>query len=198
MGIFDDLIRNATGSLNGAAEKNENAQTQPAASGNKTESFAFASVDYTLDAFKSLPECDLSTPFKTAALTVIALNVYGKNKELGLEMLQHISGPREITPAEKQFINDRFMDGKDYIPRSYFEGAVPGNDYTPSLPVTVRISENPYSYDSENYAKLYIKSGGADSPRQVTLRLAKDGKWYLWEQFLLGGIRAPESTDPWA
>jgi len=30
------------------------------------------------------------------------------------------------------------------------------------------------------------------------MRNAKDGKWYLWEQFLLVGIRPPESTNPWA
>jgi len=45
---------------------------------------------------------------------------------------------------------------------------------------------------------LYLQSGGADSPRGVQLRLAKDGKWYLWEQYLLADIRPPESTNPWA
>ena len=63
---------------------------------------------------------------------------------------------------------------------------------------TVRVSENPYSYQEQGYAKLYLYSGGADSPRPVQLRLAKDGKWYLWEQFLLADIRQPESADPWA
>ena len=113
-------------------------------------------------------------------------------------MLQFLSGPRTISPMEQQFIRDRFMDRKDYIPRSYFDGATPQNDYTPSTPYTIRVSDNPYSYQNEGYAKLYLQSGGADSPRAVTLRQAKDGKWYLWEQFLLAGIREPESEDPWA
>jgi hypothetical protein len=30
------------------------------------------------------------------------------------------------------------------------------------------------------------------------MRKAKDGKWYLWEQFILVGIRQPESANPWA
>ena len=55
-----------------------------------------------------------------------------------------------------------------------------------------------YPQDKELCAKLFIRSGGADNPREVLLRLAKDGKWYLWEQFLLVGIRAPESSNPWA
>ena len=85
-----------------------------------------------------------------------------------------------------------------YVPRSYFTVATPGNDYLPAEPYTVRVSENPYSYQEQGYAKLYLRSGGADNPRAVVSRLAKDGKWYLWEQYLLAGIRAPESSDPWA
>ena len=37
-----------------------------------------------------------------------------------------------------------------------------------------------------------------DNPREVKLRLAKDGRWYLWEQMILVGIREPESANPWA
>ena len=90
------------------------------------------------------------------------------------------------------------MDGKDYIPRSYLKGAVPANDYTPDVPYVLEVSENPYSYANQGYAKLFLKSGGADSPREIVLRLAKDNKWYLWDQFLLSGIREPESANPWA
>ena len=90
------------------------------------------------------------------------------------------------------------MDRKDYVPRSYFNGAVPQNDYTPSQPWTLRITAGPYAYQNEGYAKLSIRSGGADNPREVVLRKAKDGKWYLWEQYLLVDVRPPESTNPWA
>ena len=82
--------------------------------------------------------------------------------------------------------------------RSYFDGAIPQNDYTPTSPYTVTVSSDPHSYDEPNIARLYVVCGGADSPRPVKLRLAKDGKWYLWEQYLLTGIREPQSADPWA
>ena len=98
---------------------------------------------------------------------------------------------------DKSFIKDRFRDS-DYVPRSYFKGATPQNDYQPSQPYTVKVAENPYSYQNQNYAKLFVFSGGADNPRELVMRLAKDGKWYLWEQFILVGIRQPESSDPWA
>lgn len=185
MGLFDNI--------GGAAPS---AASTPAGTG-KTETIVFQNLPDTLEQFKALPQAAMTTPFDTAALTVLALCFYPKNKELSLEMLNFLRGPREMSNMEKQFIADRFRD-KDYVPRSYFEGAAPENDYAPSTPCTIRVSDNPYSYANENYATLYIRSGGADNPRSVQLRLAKDGKWYLWEQLLLADIRKPESTNPWA
>ncbi|MBQ9228141.1 MAG: hypothetical protein IJ168_04840 [Eubacterium sp.] len=175
----------------------DNVPTTPAPAGNGVRDIVFAAMPSDLEGFKALPQAAMATPFDTAALTVLALCYYPKNKELSLAMLDYLKGPRPLSTYDKQFIRDRFMD-KDYVPRSYFNGATPQNDYEPATPYTVRVSENPYSYNEENYAKLYITSGGADSPRYVQLRLGKDGKWYLWEQFLLADIRPPESTNPWA
>ncbi len=165
--------------------------------GNKKETIVFSSLPTSLEEFKALPQAGISTPFETAALTVLAFCYYPQNKDLSLQMVDFLRGPRPLSGAEKSFIADRFRDS-DYVPRSYFEGSTPQNDYTPSEPYTVVVSENPYSYQNENYATLYITSGGADSPRSVQMRKAKDGKWYLWEQFILVGIRQPDSADPWA
>ncbi len=165
--------------------------------GNKKETIVFSSLPTSLEEFKALPQAGMSTPFETAALTVLAFCYYPQNKDLSLQMVDFLRGPRPLSGAEKSFIADRFRDS-DYVPRSYFEGSTPQNDYTPSEPYTVVVSENPYSYQNENYATLYITSGGADSPRSVQMRKAKDGKWYLWEQFILVGIRQPDSVDPWA
>ncbi|MBQ2828036.1 MAG: hypothetical protein IJF20_02220 [Clostridia bacterium] len=165
--------------------------------GNKKETIVFSSLPTSLEEFKALPQAAMSTPFETAAMTVLAFCYYPQNKELSLQMVDFLKGPRPLSGVEKSFIADRFCDG-DYVPRSYFEGSTPQNDYTPSEPYTIVVSESPYSYQNENYATLYITSGGADSPRSVQMRKAKDGKWYLWEQFILVGIRQPDSVDPWA
>lgn len=156
----------------------------------------FPTMPENLEDFKALPQAEMSTPFDTAALTVVALSYYPKNKELSLAMMDYLCGPKPMSGIDKQFIADRFMD-KDYVPRSYFAGATPDNDYTPDKPYTVIVSDNPYSYQEDNYANLYIASGGADNSRAVKMRKAKDGKWYLWEQFLLSDIRKPESENPW-
>lgn len=164
--------------------------------GNKKEKIVFSSLPSTFEEFASLPQAALSTPFDTAAMTVLAFCYYPQNKDLALQMVNYLRGPRPLS-GDMSFIADRFRDS-DYVPRSYFEGSTPANDYTPDEPYTIVVTENPYSYQNEGYATLYITSGGADSPRSVQLRKAKDGKWYLWEQFILVGIRQPESSNPWA
>ena len=165
---------------------------------NRVVEVVLEKIPETVEAFKMLLEEKQENEFEVAALTVAALCVYPKDKQASLDMLNALRGPRELSQFDIQFIRDRFMDGKDYVPRSYFKGATPENDYTVSEPYIVAVEENPYTHEQEGYSKLFLKSGGADSPRHVQLRLAKDGKWYLWDQMLLGGIRQPESSNPWA
>lgn len=191
MGLFD-MFANKTANQIGNAIKQgvQNA-------GNKKEKIIFSSLPETFEQFVSLPQASLSTPFETAAMTVLAFCFYTMDRELSLQMLDYLRGPRPLSGYDKQFIRDRFMD-KDYVPRSYFEGATPDNDYQPKEPYTITVSDNPNSYANEGMARLYLRSGGADSLRQIDLRKAKDGKWYLWEQYILSDIRQPESSNPWA
>ena len=163
----------------------------------QTRIITFASLPETLEQLRALPQAAMSTPFDTADLTVAALCRSPADREASLAMLQWLSGPRQLSVMERQFIADRFRE-KDYVPRSYFRGAKPENEYCPDRPYAIEVSDGPYSYQNQGLAKLYLRSGGADSPRSVDLRLAKDGKWYVWEQFLLADIRKPESANPWA
>ena len=152
-------------------------------SGNQTVTFTFQALPESLAQMQALPEASLDTPFKTAALTVCALCAYGADKNIGLEI---------------SFLNDRFRDGKSYIPFSYFVGASPENGYTPRQPFTLLVGSNHTSNVEEGYCKLFIPCGGADSPRPIKLRRKGDGQWFLWEQYLMTGIRVPASADPWA
>lgn len=202
MGLFDSLKQQAINALktNGnklGKELGDNIKSAVKNAANKAVDIAFANVPSSYEEFASLPEAEMDTPFKTAAMTVLALCVYPNDRELSIKMLNFLRGPRPLSGMDINFIRDRFMD-KDYVPRSYFEGATPENDYTPNKPYKITVSDNPYSYENKGYAKVFVKSGGADSPREIVLREAKDGKWYLWDQFILSDIRRPESTNPWA
>jgi len=152
-----------------------------------------------LEELQALPQADLKTPEGTAALTVAALAVYPTNPEECFRMLNFLRGPRPLSMYEQQFIRDRFMDGKQYIVMSYFKGATPANNYTPNVPYVLEFTDSAAQFAEEGYKRFDIRSGGADSPRQITLRLKPStGQWFLWEQYILVGIRVPVSQDPWA
>ena len=160
---------------------------------------SFDTLPKTLEEMKALPYASLQKPEEVAALCVAALAVYPDNKEESIKMLDFLRGPRPLSPMDQQFLRDRFMDGKGYIPRSYFKGATPDNDYTPSSPLTIVMSDSHAQIAEEGYKILDLQSGGADSKRTVTLRnKPSTGEWFLWEQMLLAGIREPKSSDPWA
>ncbi len=188
MSIFDNLKKTAASAVGGAANS----------FGNKSETFTFTALPESLAQMQALPEANLDNPFKTAALTVCALCVYAADKGIGTEMLNWLRGPRPLGQQDISFLNDRFRDGKTYVPFSYFKGATPENDYTPTAPFTLTIETNPYSDANEGYKKLFVRSSGADNPREIILRMKGDGTWWLWDQMILVGIREPKSADPWA
>jgi len=170
----------------------------PSAPGERT--VVLRQLPVNLAQLQAMPEASLQEPQYAAALAIAALCVYPIDREAALEMLHFLQGPRGLTPYDKQFLADRFRD-KDYVPRSYFDGATPQNNYEPTEPLTLRFFEGPYSRANigEGYLTLYIRSGGADSPRELKLRnKPSTGQWFLWEQMLLSGIREPVSADPWA
>ena len=188
MGIFDKLNKVA----------NQVQSVSVPSFGSKKETFTFNALPESLAQMQALPEADLSSPFKTAALTVCALCAYAADKQVGTEMLNWLRGPRPLNGMDISFLNDRFRGNRTYIPFSYFAGATPDNDYTPTQPFTITVESNHVSVAEQGYMKLFIPCGGADSPRTIKLRMKGDGKWFLWEQYLLTDVRQPKASDPWA
>ena len=168
--------------------------------GNKSVSVVFGALPATQMEFSALPQAAMQTPHDTAAMFVVALAAYKHNKQESIAMMNFLKGPQPMSGKDISFIADRMSqnDKIGYLAESFFAGATPQNDYTPSQPYTVTVLEDPYTWQEQGYAKVLIPSGGADTPRPVKLRQAKDGRWYLWEQFLMSDIRPPESSNPWA
>ena len=186
MSIFDKL-KNAA----------PTAATPATAAESKRDTFTFAALPESLAELQALPEASLDTPAKTAALCVLALCAYAADKAVGTEMLNWLRGPRPLGGQDISFLDDRFRDGKTYLPFTYFAGATPDNNYTPAQPYTVTVEENHTSAAEAGYRKLFIPCGGADDPRPIKLRQrGSDGKWFLWEQYLLTGVRTPKAADP--
>lgn len=87
MSIFDKLKSTAQQAATSAIQS----------IGNKREKFTFASLPESLAEMQALPEASLDTPFKTAALTVLALCAYAADKNIGLEMLNWLRVPVRST-----------------------------------------------------------------------------------------------------
>jgi hypothetical protein len=160
---------------------------------------AMRKIPANLEEMRGMAQFAMEDPFDTAALAVAACTAYESSPAECYSMLQALMGPAQpMSEYTRQFLRDR-LAGNPHGPRSFYAGAVPGNGYVPSAECAVTVSDGPYSYNEDGYAKLWLKSSGADSPREVVLRHAKDGKWYLWGSInFLGGIRQPESENPWA
>lgn len=171
MSIFDKLKNTAKQAVNDTL----------GAVGKKKETFVFNALPESLGEMQALPEASLDTPFKTAALTVLALCAYAADRDIGTEMLNFLRGPRPLNGHDISFLNDRFCDGKTY------------------LPFTIEIESSHVSDDVDGYMKLFIPCGGADTPRPIMLRQrGSDGNWFLWEHSLLVGVKTPKESDPWA
>lgn len=158
----------------------------------------FDKIPTTLDELKALPEASLKEPEYGAALFVAAMMNYKDDPVTAISMFDFLKGPASVSEFEKQFIRDRFSDGKDYVIRSYFEGTSPENDYTPSLPYTV-VPEKDEASEAEGRIRIFMKSSGADTKRMMKMRLkASTGEWFIEEEMILSDIRIPKSLDEWA
>lgn len=203
MGLFDELKRMAKSTVKREAStvvRNavNDAKTQIGKGKNRSESFTFQKLPESVQELSALPEASLDSAFKTAALTLAVLCHYEKDPAVTFEMLNFLKGPAPLSGFEKQFITEHLGDAT-YKARSYFAGATPQNGYEPTVPYTITVSETPYSFDNENWATLYVTSGGADNPRGLKLReKPSTGQWFLNDIQCLSDIRPPVAEDPWA
>lgn len=195
MSLFDSFKRQAAKTVNDAVNTAAKAINKVT---NHSETFTFQSLPTSLSELNSLPEMSLDSPYKTAALTLAVLCHFEKGENAVYEMLDFLKGPDSLSNNDKQFLKER-LSGKYYKPFSFFAGATPTNNYTPSKPYTITVTSNPYSFPEENWATMHLQSSGADSPRQIKLRKKPStGQWFLNDIQCLSDIRIPAEADPWA
>ena len=165
--------------------------------GGGVKTYTFYNLPENLDELKALPEANMKDPYGVAALTIAALCRYETNPEACYEMLDWLKGPENLSTYEKSFLKDR-LQGKTYKPRSFFQGATPSNNYTPTQPYKLTPVSNPYSFQESGWATIYVRSGGADTERPIKLRQKPStGEWFLNDIQCLSDIRLPANQDKW-
>ncbi len=193
MGFFDNIMQSAKNTAKEVSSDMINGGLN-----SSTKKVEVGAVPANIDEFKA--KVDFKDSSNVVAFTILALCVYPHNKDFSIEMLNYLKGPGELSTYDKQFLSDRLV-GKDYLMMSYLNGTSPENNYTPTEPYTVDVTKTPHSEDAigEGYLQLFVKSSGADAQRGIRLRnKPSTGEWFLWEYFVLAGIREPKANDPWA
>ncbi len=159
--------------------------------------FVFDNLPNNVEELINLSNYDLTNPHFTAAAFILCIKRYVQSVDDGIAMINHLKGPVDLDVHDKSFLKDRIRD-KMYLPDSYFIGATPDNNYTPSTPFEIEVIDDHTSFKEDDYVKLYIKSGGADSKRPITLR-KKGADHFVWEySSILLGIVVPKKDDVWA
>lgn len=161
--------------------------------------YTFDKLPSTVEEFKACPYLDFTDPHNTFAMFIVALNIFVNNKDAGVECINILKGPVELSASDISFLKDRFMD-KKYLPMVYFNGSTPANNYTPSQPFTLVTTEDkaPQYTAGENFKRVFVKQEGFDNPRYATFR-SKGDNWYLYEYSgILMSVKTPAAQDPWA
>ncbi len=179
-------------------------------------SFALKTLPTNFAAFKKLYDKAAVEPQGAAALFVVAMGLYRDNPDEGeraiaYALLDKFSGDVEkIPPIERSFLEQKLLGADNYaqpyIVNAYYQGATPGNHYTPSVPYTINVKVNAkQNYQRLSRAKapviaLKLKTYGRDgnnNPNRwhhITVLKPHHSSTYLIYHFrdLLTGVLSPD------
>ncbi|MCR5796464.1 MAG: Ig-like domain-containing protein [Eubacterium sp.] len=144
--------------------------------------------------------------FNVMAATICAANTFvgGSNpsdpffsKDPVRDMFEYLNGPAETMNLAKVTQDNGIQSMKDAIQscgsnvyKSYFEGASPDNDYTPSKPYVLKMYRGPYYIPAKETITgkrpttymIFAQSKGADSPIYMDVYYStKNSRWYSYQ-----------------
>lgn len=150
-------------------------------------SAAQAELPKTLEEFQGQIAAGASDPKVATKLFFDAIFVYQSgDKELGKQLIMEGSRYKEWTESNHRMLLER-MDSMPHIYRSYASGATPDNAYAMDpqqyeLVFSGEVNLKPYDDKaSGEFAKLFIRSGGADAPRSLTFQRNNAGQYKVYE-----------------
>lgn len=167
------------------------------------ETVEIPALPTTLEEFLSLRNDIATSPHGGVVIYVVALVLYSENTDLGLQCLTVAVDASELTDGDiykgKSPSRMRLRELKDrvapkpYVARSYVLGTSPENKYVlPSGPLSIKIRHQAVDVITDERAKLFVYSSGADSPRPVTVKKNNRGLWKASSYSSLDvGVRPP-------
>lgn len=145
-------------------------------------STADAKLPTSIDDYKVQALEDTKTPEGTVLLWLEATILYSQpqTRTLGRDILIDITDKLpadfEKNAAHATFINR--VKTEPQIMRSYCKGTSPENGYVTNLD-KCELTITKSAEDPGGGWAVYVKSSGADTPRKLTLKQTKEGKWKI-------------------
>lgn len=148
-------------------------------------------IPNSVEEFVALRSEIATTPEGGAALFVVAMMMYTRDKNLGLPAFTIAIKKDQLSkgdaykgyapPTSLNFYLQQLLR-KPYIARSYISGTVPANRYQlpANKPYTIKLKAELFAAQldgNKNPVKVFIESSGADTPRPVLLRKNDKGYW---------------------
>ena len=130
------------------------------------------------------------TPHGTAAMMVMAMEMYARDREVGkkcIELICYPSNVNSVIPRLKDKFGAQPGDsyGQRYLPAAVLKGATPANGYRPNRPYTVEMDASVNKHQelkivgSGTVMYIYIIGGGWDTQqRQVEIILEPGHEQY--------------------
>lgn len=153
----------------------------------------FTNVPASYEEFESLYMHFLGkTPHGTAAMMVMAMEIYGRDREVGKRCIELINYPSNVKAVIPR-LNDKYGTSpyapandsyhQRYLPAAVLKGATPQNAYTPQQPYTVEMKAS-----VNKHQELQIVGSG------TVMYLYVMGKGWDTEQRSVEIIRQPNQT----
>lgn len=130
------------------------------------------------------------TPHGTAAMMVMAMEMYARDREVGKKCIELICCPSNVNSVIPR-LKDKFgaqpgdSYGQRYLPAAVLQGATPANGYRPNRPYTVEMDASVNKHQelkivgSGTVMYIYIIGGGWDTQqRQVEIILEPGHEQY--------------------
>ena len=142
----------------------------------------FTNVPASYEEFESLYTHFLGkTPHGTAAMMVMAMEIYGRDREVGKRCIELINYPSNVNAVIPR-LNDKYGTSpyapandsyhQRYLPAAVLKGATPQNAYTPQQPYTVEMKASVNKHQelqivgSGNVMYLYVMGKGWDTEQR--------------------------------
>jgi hypothetical protein len=160
----------------------------------------------TLDEFQAQWTADAKTPEGAVRLYLLAMleHLQAKNPQarkmvaLGLPK-DEVDAQGEPGPGQALSFNQfgRVIEGTNFpgaIAASYL-GGTPANGYVHD-PAAALVVDEQATRRQDAEVKLFLRSGGKDSPSPVLLKKNKDGHWKIFDaSSLFTGVRPAQTND---